>query len=114
LVGFEGGKGFPGASSVISPSGEIITRGPLFEEGVVTAELDPDAITRARADAPLLADLELVLPHLAKKLGKREEGRGKSRVVKFDPAVNGARLSGNALPSSRFPLPQGGRREEVS
>src|SRR6266850_4562798 len=101
LVGFEGGKGFPGGSSVISPSGEIVTRGPLFEEGVVTAEIDSDAITRARADAPLLADLELVLPHITKNLGKGEKGRkGKRKgVVEFDPATNGTPRSSGSRPS---------------
>src|SRR5690349_21988781 len=29
LVGFEGGKGFPGASVIINPSGDIVLRGPL-------------------------------------------------------------------------------------
>ncbi|MBI4502796.1 MAG: NAD+ synthase [Gemmatimonadetes bacterium] len=116
LVGFEGGKGFPGGSSVIGPSGEMVVRGPLFEEAVFTADLDPDAITRARVDTPLLADLELVLPHIAKNLGKREEGRGKSKTVKFDPAVNGAdrEAAEHPLPSSLFPLPPAGRGVEVS
>src|SRR2546425_8868172 len=31
LVGFEGGKGFPGGSVVVSPGGQIALRGPLFE-----------------------------------------------------------------------------------
>src|SRR4029077_3222288 len=30
LVGFEGGKGFPGGSLVVDPEGEIVVRGPLF------------------------------------------------------------------------------------
>src|SRR3989449_8691737 len=92
LVGFEGGKGFPGGSLVVLPSGEIALRGPIFEEAVPTADLDFDLITQARADAPLLADLEVNLPHLAKLLGKREGGKGKGKraAVKFDPAVNGA------------------------
>jgi len=92
LVGFEGGKGFPGGSLVVQPSGEIALRGPIFEEAVLTADLDFDLITQARADAPLLADLEVNLPHLAKLLGKRGGGKGKGKraAVKFDPAVNGA------------------------
>src|SRR5690349_16790871 len=47
LVGFEGGKGFPGASAVFDPAGELLVRGPLFEEALVTAELDFDLITHA-------------------------------------------------------------------
>src|SRR6266480_2353579 len=92
LVGFEGGKGFPGGSVVVSPAGEIVVRGPLFEEAVLTYDVDFEEITSARAEAPLLADLEVNLPHLIKNLGKRETGRGKrkARPVEFDPATNGA------------------------
>src|SRR6266850_2327093 len=91
LVGFEGGKGFPGGSVVVSPAGEIVLRGPLFEEAVLTYDLDFEEITRARAEAPLLADLEVNLPHLIKDLGKGERGKGKrkARAVEFDPAANG-------------------------
>src|SRR5256885_905894 len=92
LVGFEGGKGFPGGSVLVSPAGQIVLRGPLFEEAVLTADIDLGELTRARADAPLLADLEVNLPHLIKNLGKREKGKGKrkARSVQFDPATNGA------------------------
>src|SRR5204862_427449 len=40
LVGFEGGKGFPGGSVVVSPAGDIVLRGPLFEEAVLTYDVD--------------------------------------------------------------------------
>src|SRR5213078_1479785 len=92
LVGFEGGKGFPGGSGLVSPAGQIVLRGPLFEEAVLTADIDLGELTQARADAPLLADLEVNLPHLIKNLGKREKGKGKgkARSVQFDPATNGA------------------------
>ncbi len=101
LVGFEGGKGFPGASVLINPAGEIVLRGPLFEEAVLTYDIDLNEMTRARAEAPLLADLEVNLPHLIKSLGSRERGAEPSRrrrsVVKFDPATNGT--------APRSPLP---------
>src|SRR2546421_6596499 len=94
LVGFEGGKGFPGGSVVVSPGGEIVRRGPLFEEAVLTYDLDFEELTRARAESPLLADLEVNLPHLVKSLGKGEPGKGKrkARAAEFDPATNGASL----------------------
>ncbi len=111
LVGFEGGKGFPGGSAVIGPAGDVVTRAPLFEEGIISVDIDPSEITRARADSPLLSDLELVLPHISQSLGKREAGSGKSETVPFDPATNGARRKGSsALPASPFPLPQGRAR----
>lgn len=91
LVGFEGGKGFPGGSTVIGPNGDIVVRGPLFEEAIIPAEIDLSTVTHARADAPLLADLEAQLPHLLKGLGAGDSGLGKSRPpVSFDPASNGA------------------------
>ncbi|PYP03031.1 MAG: NAD+ synthase [Gemmatimonadetes bacterium] len=104
LVGFEGGKGFPGGSVVVSPAGEIVLRGPLFEEAVLTYDVDFEEITRARAEAPLLADLEVNLPHLIKNLGKGETGKGKRKAprVQFDPATNGVNVSRFPLPASRI------------
>src|SRR6058998_770925 len=104
LVGFEGGKGFPGGSLVVLPSGEIALRGPIFEEAVLTADLDFDLITRARAEGPLLGDLEVNLPNLVKNLGTRGggRGRGRRRAVKFDPATNGATASRIPHPASRI------------
>jgi NAD+ synthetase len=85
LVGFEGGKGFPGASAVIDPTGKIIARGPLFEEALLTADLDLDSLTSARSDSPLLSDLQSALPVLTKGLS----GEKQSQKVKFDAAPNG-------------------------
>src|SRR2546430_14526443 len=72
LVGFEGGKGFPGGSLVVLPSGEIALRGPIFEEAVLTEDLEFDLIPQSRADAPLLADLEGNLEILVENLGERD------------------------------------------
>jgi NAD+ synthetase len=105
LVGFEGGKGFPGASAVIDPMGNVLVRGPLFEEALLTADLDLEALTDARADSPLLADLRSALPMLTKGLGKT-----KAAKVKFDPATNGARKSAIRNPQSAIPVV--GRGEE--
>jgi NAD+ synthase (glutamine-hydrolysing) len=64
LVGFEGGKGFAGGSVLLGPRGDLIAEGPVFEPALIAATLDLDEVTRARADAPLLADLESRLPYL--------------------------------------------------
>ena len=64
LVGFEGGKGFAGGSVLSGPRGELLAEGPIFQPAIITATLDFDEITRARADQPLLSDLEARLPHL--------------------------------------------------
>jgi len=86
LVGFEGGKGFPGASAVIDPTGRVMARGPLFEEALLTADLDLDSLTTARSDSPLLADLQSALPVLTKSLS----GDKQDQKVRFDPATNGS------------------------
>lgn len=71
LAGFEGGKALQGGSCVIGPRGEVVARAPLFEEAWLAVELDLDEITRARAETPLLSDLELRLPHLVDSLAAR-------------------------------------------
>ncbi len=74
LCGFEGGKGFIGASVITNPFGEVIADGPLAKECLVRCELHLDDIVVARSDNPLLADLETGLPDLIAEL--QEIGRG--------------------------------------
>ena len=78
LVGFEGGKAFPGGSILAGPRGDVLVQGPLFQEAIIPAVLDLEEITRARADLPLLADLEMRLPHLLGSLhaARREKPMG--------------------------------------
>jgi NAD+ synthase (glutamine-hydrolysing) len=78
LVGFEGGKAFPGGSILAGPRGDILTQGPVFEEAIIPVVIDFEEITRARADLPLLADLEMRLPHLLGSLhaARREKVSG--------------------------------------
>jgi NAD+ synthase (glutamine-hydrolysing) len=93
LVGFEGGKAFPGGSILAGPRGDILTEGPVFEEAIIPAIIDFEEITRARADLPLLADLEMRLPHLLGSLhaARREKGRGTpvSREGETHPSSSG-------------------------
>jgi len=81
LVGFEGGKAFPGGSLLAGPRGDILAQGPVFQEAIIPALLDFEEITRARTDLPLLADLEMRLPHLLGSLhaARREKGAGQAR-----------------------------------
>jgi len=99
LVGFEGGKGFPGASALVDPTGLVIARGPLFEEALLTADIDLDSLTTARSDSPLLADLQSALPVLTKSLS----GDKHNEKVRFDPASNGA-APAHAVTRSSTPL----------
>ncbi len=68
LVGTEGGKVFPGGSVLAAPDGSILARGPLMDEGLVSATVAGDWIDRARFETPLLADLKQMLPHLQRSL----------------------------------------------
>jgi NAD+ synthase (glutamine-hydrolysing) len=76
LVGFEGGKAFPGGSILAGPRGDLLVQAPVFKEAIIPAVLDFDEITRARADLPLLADLEMRLPHLLGSLHAARRGSG--------------------------------------
>ena len=64
IVGFEGGKGLQGDSLLVGPDGTVLASGPNFEEAIIRGELDHRVLARARADQPLLADLEVALPSL--------------------------------------------------
>jgi len=74
LVGSEGGKQFPGSALLAGPKGEVCARGPLWKEALVVTRLDLSDVTRARADMPLIADLETMLPHLRDALAKVDAG----------------------------------------
>lgn len=58
LCGFEGGKGFVGGSMVADPFGKLIAQGPVNEEFILLAQIDFDLIQIARAQTPLIADLQ--------------------------------------------------------
>lgn len=103
LVGFEGGKGFAGGSVIATPRGEIALRGPLWEEAIVEARLDLAEVARARADLPLLADLEARLPHLLRSLERPAAG-----PVAYDgPAGRDASAAAGAAAVSSVPLVTG-------
>ncbi|MBW8770136.1 MAG: NAD+ synthase [Gemmatimonadetes bacterium] len=74
LVGSEAGKQFPGCALLAGPKGEVRVRGPLWEEALVVATIDLADVTRARADMPLIADLETMMPHLRDTLAKVDVG----------------------------------------
>jgi len=68
LVGFEGGKGFAGGSVIVTPRGDVLARAPLWEQATIEGTIDFEEVGRARADTPLLADLQAKLPHLVASL----------------------------------------------
>ena len=95
LVGSEGGKAFSGGSLVIGPHGDVRARAPVMDEALVLAEIDLDDLTRARADAPLLADLRTQLPHLERALARVRLG-APADPIRFDPPSS----DGKATPAA--------------
>ncbi|HEV8612611.1 MAG TPA: NAD+ synthase, partial [Gemmatimonadales bacterium] len=101
LVGFEGGKGFPGGSLVVGPAGDLLVRAPLFEEHLLEATLDLDEIPRVRAEYPLLSDLQSRLPHLLDELSGNRDADG----VERPPVRQSARPPALPPQASRFGAP---------
>jgi NAD+ synthetase len=93
LVGSEGGKTFPGGSVVAGPRGDLKLRAPLWEEAIATVTLDTSELTRARVELPLLTDLQTMLPHLVRTIGKIQVNE--DLPLDYDPASsNGASAAG--------------------
>jgi len=82
LAGSEGGKQFPGAALLAGPRGDVRARGPLWDEALVLARIDLGDVTRARADMPLIADLETMAPHLREAMAR--VAAGTPHLLSFD------------------------------
>ena len=57
-VGIEDGVSFWGGSAVFDPEGKIVAASPKFEEELTIADIDTDALRRARLKLPTLRDEE--------------------------------------------------------
>ncbi|MBM7842286.1 NAD+ synthase [Herpetosiphon giganteus] len=86
IVGFEGGKGFAGGSVVVGPRSDERARAPLWSEAVLLVDIDLSDLTLARADLPLLADLEERLPFILRDVNAASEG--KKRQSSWDTALS--------------------------
>jgi predicted amidohydrolase len=60
-VGCEEGLTFGGSSMVADPFGRVVVEAPPLEEGLVYADLEGEALRRARISYPLLRDEDLEL-----------------------------------------------------
>jgi predicted amidohydrolase len=72
-VGMEDGIAFWGGSHVLAPDGKTIASAPHFDDALVCADLDTDALRRARLELPILRDEQ-------RELVRHELGR----VAKFE------------------------------
>ena len=96
LVGTEGGKTFSGGSIIAGPYGDVRAKAPLWDETIMTITLDPQDLTRARSDAPLLTDLQTMMPHLMRTVDRIQAGE--RLVLSYD---EGASEGGPLTPVDR-------------
>lgn len=89
LVGSEGGKMFPGGSFVVGPRGDIRGRAPVWDDAILSVSVDLADVTRARADMPLVADLETMMPHLRESLDATMARQ--PYALEYDPPALAAR-----------------------
>ena len=82
LVGTEGGKTFAGGSIVCGPHGDVRAQAPLWDEAILAISLDPQDLTRARSDVPLLTDLQTMMPHLMRNVDRIQAGE--TRELSYD------------------------------
>lgn len=58
LVGHEGGKGFVGGSMICDPLGRVLVEAPVGVEAIIVADIDLELVPIARAQTPLISDLQ--------------------------------------------------------
>lgn len=70
-VGVESGVTFAGGSMVVAPDASVLARGDAFEEELLHAVLDPDALARARSPYAHIRDdrPDVVVRALARRVG---------------------------------------------
>ena len=112
LVGSEGGKMFQGSSCVMGPGGDTRARAPVWDEALLTANIDLDDITRARANGPLLSDVRAMLPMLRAELERVADGKPEpaeeAPPKQIDVSTVGVAASRSTPAPDALPLVAGG------
>lgn len=106
LVGTEGGKRFFGSSLLVGPGGDVRGRAPVWDESFVSVTLDLDDLVRARADAPMLSDLRVALPHVLETVRRVQEGL--VTPLQYDgaePVAADLLASGRGFTTGEFAIP---------
>ncbi|MBA3645749.1 MAG: NAD+ synthase [Gemmatimonadaceae bacterium] len=120
LVGQEGGKTFTGGSIVAGPHGDVRGQAPLWDETIMTVTLDTQDLTRARTDAPLLTDLQTMMPHLMRTVDRIQAGErialsydgGESEGGPLTPASAGSKAKAReGAPSAKKNAGNDGKSE---
>jgi predicted amidohydrolase len=73
-VGKQDNLVFWGYSHVVDPWGTVVTEGPLYEEAMITVDIDLDDVRRRRREVPLVKEARLAL--LCKELNRLVEEGG--------------------------------------
>jgi predicted amidohydrolase len=73
-VGFEDGINFWGGSEYVTPSGESLVRGKLFDEDRISATVNEGALRRERIFSPMLRDENLFVTMQELRRIERERG----------------------------------------
>jgi NAD+ synthase (glutamine-hydrolysing) len=100
LVGTEGGKTFSGGSIIAGPHGDVRAQAPLWDETIMTITLDPQDLTLARSDAPLLTDLQTMMPHLMRTVDRIQAGE-RLLLSYDDTPTEGGPLTGSGAATGR-------------
>jgi predicted amidohydrolase len=71
-VGYEDGLNFWGGSTLFDPNGELLAKGPDYQEALTITEIDLNELHRTRARLPLLRDerTALVMREMDRILGR--------------------------------------------
>ena len=106
LVGSEGGKRFFGTSMVAGPGGDVRGRAPAWDEAMLSITLDLDDLVRARAEAPLLSDLRVALPHVLDTLDRvRQQAPVALSYDGPEPAAADLLRDARGFHTGEFPIP---------
>src|SRR3954464_14068979 len=109
LVGTEGGKTFSGGSIVCGPHGDIRAQAPLWDETIMSISLDPEDLTRARSDVPLLTDLQTMMPHLMRNVDRIQAGE-RVALSYDDASTHGGQLTS----ADRAPAVKGSKKKSLT
>lgn len=82
LVGFEGGKGFTGASRLMGPFGDLRVEAPFDGAAIVRTSVSLQDVKVARAALPALGDLESNLAEVSAMFEEESANRPPARLVK--------------------------------
>jgi len=84
LVGFEGGKGFTGASKVVGPFGDLRIEAPFDGTAIIRSQISLEDVRVARAALPALGDLESNLAEISAMMDEEAQRRPVRQKVAAD------------------------------